>query len=261
MNSTASLASDRSGSKVDFGSPSFVLLGTEPIRAAFEYAAMRSMSRSALPPGDGHSVVFFPGLGADQRSTRPLRDFCDSLGYETHDWGRGINRGPQGDVDRWLRELAFDVDDMTAGNRGRMSLIGWSLGGIYAREIAKVLPRRVRNVVTLGTPFAGNGHQTNVGWAYRLLNGRPLKAEPAMLQRLRTAPAAHTTSIYSRSDGVVAWQACINEALPHVANVEVSGSHCGLGWNRQAMAAVAQALARKTHLTRPVAACAAAGRY
>ena len=231
-------------------SPSLALFGIEPLRAALEYASMRLMAIDGLPRGDGHAVVVFPGLAGDVRSTRPLLDLCTQLGYEAYDWGLGANRGPQGDVATWLAELADHVDDMTAAHRDRISLIGWSLGGIYAREVAKQIPKRVRCVITLGTPFAGTPEQTNVAWFYRLLNGQRLSADAQLLTRLRTAPAAPTLSIYSRTDGVVAWQACVDHDCRHVEHVEVSGSHCGLGWNPAALEIIARRLARSPRTPR-----------
>ena len=81
-----------------FEAPSLGLLGVEPLRAALEYASMRFMNKSALPPGDGHPVVIFPGLASDKHAIGPLRGFCEKLGYAAYDWGRGFNTGPQGDV-------------------------------------------------------------------------------------------------------------------------------------------------------------------
>ena len=229
-------------------SPPLKLLGMEPIRAAVEYASMRLTRRQlSLPRGDGHAVVVFPGLAGAARSTRPILQLCSALGYDAVDWGLGLNRGPKGDVKQWLEDLAAHVDALTSKHTTRISLVGWSLGGLYAREVAKIIPRRVRCVITLGTPFAGTPEQTNVGWVYRALNGQPLAADQALLVRLRTAPSMPTTSIYSRTDGVVAWQACLNDPLPHLENVEVVGSHCGLGFNPSAHAIIAERLSRHSH--------------
>ena len=234
--------------------PSLALLGMEPLRAAIEYAQMRLSGRrarsAAMPRGDAHAVIVFPGLGGNAWSTQALVDFCGRLGYEAQDWGLGLNRGPVGDVGQWLADLAAHVDDLTAGHRKRISLIGWSLGGIYAREVAKQLPKRVRRVITLGSPFAGAPEHTHAGWVYRYLSGQPMAADHALLRRLSTPPAAPTTSIYSRSDGVVSWRACMNADLPHVENIEVSGSHCGLGWNSAAYEIIADRLARPMLRTR-----------
>jgi pimeloyl-ACP methyl ester carboxylesterase len=223
--------------------PPWTLLAAEPVRAALEYARMHQMQRARLPTGDGHAVVFFPGLAADHRSLGPLKNFCDKLGYATLDWGRGLNTGPRGDVDAWIDELASDVDALIRPHGKPVSLIGWSLGGIYAREVAKKLERRVRQVITIGTPISATPAQTHVSWLYRLVNGRKPVLDEALMARLRTAPAVATTSIYSRSDGVVAWQTCLQEAtLGHSENIEVAGSHCGLGWNPEVLSIIAHRL-------------------
>lgn len=233
--------------------PPLVLLGLEPIRAAWEYARMRMMDVSGLPRGDGHTVVVFPGLASDRRATGPLTSFCDDLGYEAHDWGRGFNTGPQGEPNAWLDALSEHVLTLAHDPKGDLSLIGWSLGGIYAREIAKRLPTRVRQVITIGTPFAGRGgDDTHAGLVYRLLNGRKPALNAALRRQLLTPPNAPTTSIYSRTDGVVAWQACIQpRGRRDTENVEVEGSHCGLGWNANVLEVLADRLSQPRGAWKP----------
>ena len=234
---------DRMTLRAPIPAPGWTLLGAEPIRAAFEYARMCLMDKTTLPRGDGHPVVIFPGLAADRRSTGPLKELCEQLGYAAYDWGRGFNTGPVGDVDTWLDELASHVSEMTASHRPTISLIGWSLGGIYAREVAKKLRARVRQVITIGTPFAGTAEQTHAAWVYRLLNGRQPSFGEALMARLRTAPDMPTSSVFSRSDGVVAWQSCLQRGnRPDTENIEVAGSHCGLGWNAQVLSIIADRL-------------------
>lgn len=229
-----------------FAAPSLTLFGVEFLRAALEYAGMRCMDAAHLPNGDGHPVVIFPGLATDKTATGPLKQFLERLGYTAYDWGRGFNTGPSGDPDRWLDELAEHVCALTGAHQEeRLSFVGWSLGGIYARELAKKRPERVRRVVTIGTPLSGAVEHTNVGWVYRLLNGHRPHLDEALLRRLRTAPPVPTTAIYSRTDGVVAWQACIQEGRgEHIENIEVQGSHCGLGWNAQVLEIIADRLSR-----------------
>ena len=152
--------------------PHWTLLGSEPVRAAIEYARMRSMDIASLPRGDGHPVVVFPGLGANHRSIGPLVRLCRQLGYDARDWGRGFNTGPRGDACVWLDELAQHVDALVDAQPRTMTLVGWSLGGFYAREVAKRLKNRVRQVITVGTPFAGQAEHTHVAWFYRMVNGR-----------------------------------------------------------------------------------------
>jgi pimeloyl-ACP methyl ester carboxylesterase len=235
--------------------PSWTLTSFEPARAALEYAAMRLMDKSRLPRGDGHPVVLFPGLASDQRAIGPLKDFCRQLGYDARDWGRGFNAGPKGDPDRWLDDLADDVLAHAPAEGDRISLVGWSLGGIYAREVAKRLGARARQVITIGTPFAGSTAQTRAGLVYRLLNGREATLDTTLQRRLRTAPPVPTTSIYSRSDGVVAWQACIQDgARGQFENIEVPGSHCGLGWNADVYRVLADRLQQAPGRWQPYAA-------
>jgi hypothetical protein len=234
--------------------PHWMLLGTEPVRAAIEYLRMRSMDIASLPRGDGHPVVIFPGLAANESSTGPLVRLCTQLGYAACDWGRGFNTGPRGNVAAWLDDLACHVDALAAAHTRTMSLIGWSLGGFYAREVAKRLNGRVRQVITVGTPFAGRAEHTNVAWFYRMVNGGPPPFEDALLARFRTPPSVPTTSVFSRSDGVVAWQACVQKnAGARAENIEVDGSHCGIGWNPRVLAIIADRLAQPENAWCPYA--------
>lgn len=221
--------------------PPLYLLATEPVRAAFEYARMRFAPFDATTRGEDHPVVIFPGLATDRRFTAPLARHCERLGCTAYDWGRGYNRGPRGGVSRWLDALARDVRDMIAPHDGAATLIGWSLGGIYAREIAKRLGSDVRQVITIGTPI-GRPEQTHAAWLYRLLNGRSPVVSARLLRELRSPPACRTTCIYSRTDGVVAWQACRHPPAANVENVEVESSHLGLVWHPEVLAIIAQRL-------------------
>lgn len=219
--------------------PSLALLGTEPWRAAYEFVQHKIARKAPMPSGDGHPVIIFPGLATDGVAVAPLRDHCAALGYSAMDWGRGFNTGPQGDIDTWLAELADHVSGLLAGHSQRATLIGWSLGGIYARELGKLLAPRLRQVITIGTPFNATGDHTNVGWLYRLLSGAPAELDPLLAGRLRTPPPVPTTSIYSRADGVVAWQSCCHPAPgDQVRDIEVRGSHIGMGWNPRVLRVV-----------------------
>jgi pimeloyl-ACP methyl ester carboxylesterase len=223
--------------------PSLALLGLEPIRALLDLARLQLEHHDAAS-GDGHAVVLFPGLGTDRVSMRPLARHCEQLGYATLDWGRGFNAGPQGDAARWLDDLVDDVDAMTRAHRAGITLIGWSLGGLYAREIAKAIPAHVRQVITLGTPTANIGDATHASWLFKLLSGTSPDVSSAYARRLRALPPVPTTSIYSRSDGIVAWRACRIPRAPHAQNIEVRSSHLGLVWNAQVMRIVADRLAQ-----------------
>ena len=243
MNSTTGVVPQR---------PPLTLLGTEPIRAAIEFVAHQFSCQPEAPQGDGHAVILFPGLGSDGTALIPLRNHCRSLVYHAVDWGRGLNKGPSGQVDAWLTDLSHHVEELIGDDRRAASLVGWSLGGLYARELGKRLSPRIRQVITIGTPFNGDPAQTNVGWLYSLLNGCAPKPDRELLSRLRTPPPVPTTSIYSRSDGVVSWQSCVHERPgKRVQDVEVSGSHIGMGWNRQVLAVVGDRLRQKPGRWRP----------
>jgi len=225
--------------------PPLALLGTEPWRAAAEFLSNRVLPAPPGPPGDGHPVIIFPGLASNGQAVAPLRAHCRQLGYAAMDWGRGWNTGPSGDIDNWLHTLADDVRALLDGVDQAPTLIGWSLGGIYARELAKLGRLPVRQVITIGTPFNGTPAQTHAGWVYRLLSGEAARLSPAMRRRLASAPPVPTTSIYSRSDGVVAWQACRHDrTTAQVQDVEVQGSHLGMGWNPKVLQLVGDRLAR-----------------
>ncbi|MEO8080200.1 MAG: alpha/beta hydrolase [Caldimonas sp.] len=218
-------------------------------RAAVEYASLLASWPwlRRLPRGDGHPVLVFPGMGANDLTTVPLRRFLDALGYRTKAWGQGINRGPRRGV---LARCAEDIRALADHHERAVSLIGWSLGGLYAREMAKELPDLVRCVITLGTPFAGHARATNAWRVYEWLSGQ--KADDAGRHAgLRVPPPVPTTSIYSRTDGIVAWRCSLNEAGPLVENIEVHSSHVGMGMNPLALYAVADRLAQPVGEWRP----------
>ncbi len=200
-----------------------------------------------LPKGDGHPVLVFPGMGANDVTTVPLRNFLSGLGYITQAWGQGFNLGPRNGV---LQRCAADVRALAEKHGRPVSLVGWSLGGLYAREIAKELPEHTRCVVTLGTPFAGHPRATNAWRIFEMLSGQN-SHDPALSARLRQPPPVPTTSIYSRSDGIVAWQCSLNEPGPQVENIEVPASHTGMGMNPVALYAVADRLAQPADHWRP----------
>lgn len=211
-------------------------------RAPWEYAALLAATPwlRRLPMGDGHPVLVLPGLGANDLSTLPLRRFLSGLGYDVHPWKQGFNFGPRHGVLHRLTEQVASIAT-TAGRP--LSLVGWSLGGIYAREMAKELPDQVRCVVTLGTPFTGHPRATNAWRFYEIVSGQ-LVHDAMLMEQIRQAPPVPTTSIYSRTDGIVAWQCSLNEPAPRVENIEVQASHLGMGLNPLALYAVADRLSQ-----------------
>lgn len=243
------MASTRRTPNHDLRAPSLALLALE-FRAPFEFGtlvpAWPALQRA--PPGDGHAVLVFPGLIANDAATYPLRNYLKSLGYQTRGWRQGFNFGPRADVLPHARRCLAQACDES---RRKVSLIGWSLGGVYARELAKEMPELVRCVITLGAPFAGPPKSTNAWRIYQLASGRDIEAEHAAAD-LHVAPPQPTTSIYSRSDGIVAWRGSVQEPHhAHTENLEVVGSHIGLGLNPSTWWAVADRLAQPEGQWRP----------
>jgi hypothetical protein len=203
------------------------------------------------PRGDGHPVLVIPGFLADDDSTGPLRRFLKRLGYDAHPWLLGRNLGAPG----FARErLLARAEDLYARKQEKLSLVGWSLGGIYARELAKRAPARVRQVITLGSPFADVARPTAFVRWFELVSGRDLAAEmPELVDRIRRPPPVPVTAIFSKSDGITHWEACRESEGPERENIEIDGSHCGLGWNPIALWAIADRLAQPAGEWRPFA--------
>lgn len=226
--------------------PAAVLLALEPFRALSDYVAGVVSPLESLPRGDGHPVIVFPGFAASGAATADLRVRLQQLGYEIHDWEQGINKGPAADFDQWLLLLGEQLQRIHAQHGGSVSLIGWSLGGIYARELAKKYPELVRQVVTLATPFMGKSDLTHAGWVFGGLNSGGFQLSDAVLERLETEPPVLSASIYSQSDGVVAWQGCHGTESSRHRNIEVNGvSHMGMVHHPEVLRAVADLLAQK----------------
>jgi pimeloyl-ACP methyl ester carboxylesterase len=223
----------------DLKAPGPLLLMLEG-RAPWEYAALLVAAPwlRQIPKGDGHPVIVYPGLGANDITTRPLRRFLRDRGYTAYAWKQGFNLGPRDGV---LREAREQLRQIAERHHEKVSLVGWSLGGVYARELAKELAEHVRCVVTLGSPFAGHPRATNAWRFFEFVSGNSVHDEE-MIAQIRKAPPVPTTSIYSRTDGVVAWQCSINEHEPHTENIEVHASHVGMGMNPLALYVIADRL-------------------
>ena len=222
--------------------PSKLLLMMEG-RAFGEYAALLLSWPfiRMLPRGDGHPVMVIPGFAASDLSTRPMRRVLARLGYDVHGWGQGRNLGMRAPIREALHRR---IEELQQREGRKVSLIGWSLGGVYVRELARNFPERVRRVITLGSPINGHPRSNNVDALYRWVNGKAQKVDWEGFQRRRVPPEVPCTAIYSRSDGIVAWQCSREEAAPNTENVEVRASHLGLGVNPLVLRVIAECLAR-----------------
>ena len=198
---------------------------------------------SLAPRGDGHPVLVLPGLVASDVSTRPLRAFLKGRGYAVSGWKQGRNLGLRHGVQDAMVDLLQEMND-THGRK--VSLVGWSLGGLYARQLAKMMPERVRSVITLGSPFASGPKATNAWRVYEMASGRRADEEDARFGgALSVPPPVPTTAIFSRTDGICAWQVCVEKPSSLAENIEVQGSHCGLGHNPSVVYAIADRLAQR----------------
>ena len=215
-------------------------------RAMFEYGMfglLRSQLRN-LPKGDGHPVLTLPGFMAGDRSTKPMRNLLNDLGYQTFGWGLGQNVRFSNRRERQMVDLVDRIYDQTGE---KLSMVGWSLGGVFARELAKIRPDKVRMVISMGSPISNDRRFSSARNLYESINGRSEKTiARARFQQLHRAPPVPTTSIMTKTDGIVAWKGSIQHpcAHPHTENIIVPASHIGLGVNPIVMVALADRLAQ-----------------
>lgn len=212
---------------VSFRRPSPLFTGAEAVRSLSEFAAsvVALPVLATAPRGRGAPVLVLPGLGGGDGSTAPIRWFLSQLGHRSYGWGFGRNTGPN---DRVLEGMSERLSAIAEAHDGPVSLVGWSMGGLYARDLAVRHPELVRQVITFGSPHR-------------------------MFHRTNVEPRIPVTAIYSRTDGVVPWQACLNVEGAERENIEVVGSHFGYGHNPTVLYIVADRLALPAGQWRPYA--------
>jgi len=227
--------------------PSALLALTELPRAMAELGSLPLAAPllASAPRGDGHSVLVLPGFMTSDASTTVLRRYLTRLGYDAHAWELGRNLGPRaiGHEGEKLVARLRHVHELTGE---KVSLVGWSLGGVMARLVARRAPETVRQVITLGSPFAGSPRSTNAWRAYEAMTGQKVDDSHTQDQLRESASAipVPATAIYTREDGIVAWQGCLEPDSPISENIQVHGSHCGLGVNPSVLYAVADRLSQ-----------------
>jgi pimeloyl-ACP methyl ester carboxylesterase len=217
-------------------------------RALLELAALLPAYPflARAPSGDGHPVLVLPGFMASDFSTRVLRRFLRDRGYAAHGWKLGRNVGPTPETVVGLGQRFLDLRQ----RHGRqLSLIGWSLGGVYARELARRFPSDVRQVITLATPFR-DLEATNVPRSL-LQRRQPHPDEAAFRALLREPLPVPSTAIYSRSDGIASWQSCVEEPGPLRESIEVESSHLGIGHHPVVLLTIADRLAQPEGAWKP----------
>jgi len=192
-----------------------------------------------MPKGDGHAVIVFPGFLTGDWATKELIAWLRKVGYDARGWGAGSNWGPSGAA---LKRCETLLDEASKRTGRKVTLIGRSLGGLYARELAKDTPEKIVRVITLGTPLKFP-IATPLSPFADALSGN---FEPVFLRRvadLPRNPPVPVTAIYSRKDGIVPWNACLVEEGPASENIEIDSPHTIMGANPQAMRVIAERLA------------------
>lgn len=205
----------------------------QPWRLAFKGAALRS-----APRGDGRVAVALPGWKAPELSTAPLRGYLRSIGHDARSWGFGIN---QGDVEAKRDQMVVKVRELADRTERPVNLLGWSLGGVVAREVARSAPESVHRLVIYGSPVVGGPtHTAGVG-TYDVDEVTRIRELQAHLDE--TDPVTTpTTAIFTRNDSVVDWRACIDRYSTDVTTVEVGSTHVGLGIDPDVWLTIAEAL-------------------
>jgi len=238
-----------------FRPPAESLNLTEPLRAMTELA-MLPLAESwlnSMQGGDGHPVIIIPGFTVGDRSTIVMRKFLSSLGYLPSGWKQGVNFGVRPELFEGVSELLNQLHNEYGC---RISLVGQSLGGIYARELAKQNPDAVRQVITLGSPFNDpDGEASNISDLYKMFNPEhTTKSDQFQQQKweIGKPPPVPTTAIYSKLDGVCHWRACVQHGgHDRVENIEVNSSHTGMSVNAQTLFVVADRLSQRRKHWKP----------
>ncbi len=213
----------------------------EMVRLNLVWPLLLSGARS----GDGHPVMVLPGFMGGDSSTLMLRRFLVKLGYVSLPWLQGTNTGKPAQLEAATLRFFRAYNSMDT----KISLIGQSLGGVYAREIARLFPQAVRCVITLGSPFGTSGEESanpTVARLFEAVSGLSVSDMRARSPSIdpRTPLGLPSTAIYSKSDGVVAWQTCLEQETALSENVEIFGSHSGMAANPDVLHVVADRLAQ-----------------
>ncbi len=223
--------------------PSFLSFIGENINVWFAMWRSHKFRKSYpfTPKGDGHPVLVVPGFMASDLSASSLRKFIKAQGYTPYGWNLGRNYGNISE----LNTLLAQIETLHAKHGTPVSLIGWSLGGVYARQLAKEKPELIRQVITLASPFADIERPNNATWLYKLINDRrPIApADEKWLIDLPGPAPVPSTALYSKEDGVVPWPACMEPIVDEWhQNIEVTGGHLGMGYNPATLVVVADRL-------------------
>ena len=222
--------------------PSFMTIAGEAL-TPFEFTRLIAASPSLVREArsNGEPVIVLPGLGASNASTTLLRGYLSWLGYDVQGWTLGRNRG---NVAEMLPQVADQVRSLHTQTRSKVNLVGWSLGGVFAREVARDHPDAVRQVITMGSPLVGGPKYTSMAAMHERRGDNLDEIEARIAARESTPISVPVTSIYSKRDGIVGWQASIDRHTPQVDHIEVRATHLGLGISPDVFRILARKLAR-----------------
>lgn len=224
--------------------PGHLLYLTDPARAAVDYALLASAAPllAAFPRGDNHPVLVLPRLYGSDASTGTLRTVLRHLGYRTYGWRLGRNIGP---TSKAVHGMRARLDYLTNHYQQPVTLIGWSLGGIYARQLARRTPQAVRQVITLGSPIRLARHeQSRANRLFHHHAHQHIEPLDLPLEHDEGPLPVPATSIYTPLDGIVAWRTCLDEPGPRAENIAVLASHLGIAHHPATLWAVADRLAQ-----------------
>lgn len=237
--------------------PSFFLLITEGIRTLsdiLEFFIRRKKILKNAPKGDGRPVIVIPGFMSSDNSSTHLRDFLNQIGYVTEGWELGVNKGFD---DNTYHRLINRTEKLYNEKKEPVTLIGWSLGGAYARVIANTRPDLVREIITIAGPISGNIYQANnvrflfkVAHSGKHLGERSIDKE--VLSYILPTPLVKSTALYTKFDGVIHWTHCMElSGEPQTRNIEVNGSHSALLLNADVFNEIPHILDDDSRMIRP----------
>ena len=227
----------------DLTAPSLIALAGES-RVALE-AMNFFRKRNALskfPRGNGQPIMIVPGFATGDANTWLMRQALSKLNFSVYGWELGINLGMtrrlRGELDARLRCIASELHT-------KVTLVGWSLGGTFVREMARTQPEHVAHVITLGSPINGHPDANNVTRISKMINPeKPVTVDMESFTRKIPAPPVPCTAIHTRYDGVVNWRCSQENEAENTENLEVKGSHFGLIVNRKVLEIIASRAAR-----------------
>lgn len=194
---------------------------------------------SGAPRGDGHAVLVLPALGQTDSYTSGVRNVLSELGYQAFGWDLGPNIGPT----PRLRQGALDRLTALSDAHGPVSLVGYSMGGLFARWLAQQRPDRVRRFISVCSPIheAGKNFWMPIEPVIGLLAGEDLTA---LKQEIAGPVPVEGTVLFSSADGLVNWTSCHDDAVPPEENIDIGGPHVLIARNPNMMRIVADRLAR-----------------